>query len=122
MPEYLYARTAVYNVNYHFVWCVKYRRKVLTGAIEKRLKSLLKKIAADKGFVIKSMQVMPDNIHVFASAHPKLAPSYLYKMLKGITARRLLMEFPDLRRFLLKNIPSCMSFFPSSALCQSPNT
>ncbi|MCP4749075.1 MAG: hypothetical protein GY874_23515 [Desulfobacteraceae bacterium] len=27
-----------------------------------------------------------------------------------------------LRRFLLKNIPSCMSFFPSSALCQSPNT
>ncbi|MCP4747416.1 MAG: IS200/IS605 family transposase, partial [Desulfobacteraceae bacterium] len=40
-------------MNYHFVWCVKYRRKVLTGAIEKRLKSLLKKIAADKGFVIK---------------------------------------------------------------------
>ncbi|MCP4745798.1 MAG: IS200/IS605 family transposase, partial [Desulfobacteraceae bacterium] len=93
MPEYLYARTAVYNVNYHFVWCVKYRRKVLTGAIEKRLKSLLKKIAADKGFVIKSMEVMPGHIHVFASAHPKLAPSYLYKMLKGITARRLLMEF-----------------------------
>ncbi len=45
---------------------------------------------------------MPDHIHVFASAHPKLAPSYLYKMLKGITARRLLMEFADLKKQLWK--------------------
>ncbi|MCR5112508.1 MAG: transposase, partial [Acholeplasmatales bacterium] len=33
----IHARTCVYNVNYHIVWSVKYRRKVLTSTIEKRL-------------------------------------------------------------------------------------
>ncbi|MCI5612742.1 MAG: transposase, partial [Agathobacter sp.] len=28
--KYIHARTCVYNINYHIVWCVKYRRKVLT--------------------------------------------------------------------------------------------
>ncbi|MBS3983942.1 MAG: transposase, partial [Dethiobacter sp.] len=27
-------RTCVYNVNYHIVWSVKYRRKVLTAEVE----------------------------------------------------------------------------------------
>ena len=30
---YVNARTCVYNLNYHIVWCVKYRRKVLTQQI-----------------------------------------------------------------------------------------
>ncbi|MGB7636846.1 MAG: transposase, partial [Nitrososphaeraceae archaeon] len=29
-------------MNYHFVWTPKYRRKVIVGDVEKRLKSLLK--------------------------------------------------------------------------------
>jgi putative transposase len=97
-----HARTAVYNVNYHFVWCVKYRRQVLVGKVDERLKEILQEIAADKGFAIKSMEVMPDHVHVFASAHPKLAPGYLYKMLKGISGRRLFMEFPELKSKLWK--------------------
>ncbi|MGB8023330.1 MAG: transposase, partial [Nitrososphaeraceae archaeon] len=28
-------------MNYHFVWTPKYRRKVIVGDVEKRLKSLL---------------------------------------------------------------------------------
>ncbi len=98
-----HARTAVYNVNYHFVWCVKYRRKVLTGKIDTRLKAILHEISGDKGFIIKSMEVMPDHVHVFASAHPKVAPSYIYKMLKGISARWLFIEFPELKSKLWKN-------------------
>ncbi len=38
-----------------------------------------------------------DHIHVFASAHPKIAPSYIVKMLKGISGRRLLMDFPEIK-------------------------
>ena len=30
MKQYIHARTCVYNINYHIVWCVKYRRKVIT--------------------------------------------------------------------------------------------
>lgn len=100
--NFIYARTAVYNVNYHFVWCVKYRRKVLVDKVEDRLRDILQNIAVEKGFVIKSMEIMPDHVHVFASAHPKIAPGYLYKMLKGISARRLFMEFPEIKSKLWK--------------------
>jgi putative transposase len=81
---------------------VKYRRKVLAGKIDERLKAIFLKIAEDKGFIIRSMEVMPDHVHIFASAHPKYAPGYLYKMLKGISARRLFVEFPSLKSKLWK--------------------
>lgn len=97
-----HARTCVYNVNYHIVWSVKYRKAVLKGGIDEYLKELLKQIAADKGFVIHTMEVMPDYVHIFASAHPKLSPSYIIKMLKGISGRLLLMKYPELRKQLWK--------------------
>ncbi|HHY75070.1 MAG TPA: hypothetical protein GX497_18000 [Bacillus bacterium] len=37
------ARTCVYNVHYHIVWLVKYRRKVLFKEIENDMKNSLKK-------------------------------------------------------------------------------
>jgi len=97
-----HARTAVFNVNYHFVWCVKYRKKVLIGEIETKLKGLLLKIAVDNDFLIRNMEIMPDHVHVFASAHPKYAPGHLYKILKGTTARILFSEFKELKEKLYK--------------------
>ncbi|ADR19968.1 IS200/IS605 family transposase [Calditerrivibrio nitroreducens] len=93
-----HGRTVVYNVNYHIVWSTKYRKKVLTGNIEQRLRVLMNEITKDKGFEIKSMKIMPDHIHVFVTAHPKYSPSYIYKMLKGISGRKLFIEFPDLKK------------------------
>jgi putative transposase len=95
-----HARTCVYNVNYHIVWSVKYRRNVLKGGVEKRFKEVLKKVADDKEFIIQTMEVMPDHVHLFVSAHPKISPSYIVKMSKGITGRLLLKEFPLLQEKL----------------------
>lgn len=98
-----HARTCVYNVNYYIVWTVKYRRKVLTEEIEKYLNDLFQNIAKDKEFEVIMMEVGErDHIHVFASAHPKIAPSYIVKMLKGISGRRLLMDFPEIKEKLWK--------------------
>jgi putative transposase len=52
MGKLVHGRTTLYNINYHLVWSVKYRREVLTGKIEARLKELLQWIAAEKGFNI----------------------------------------------------------------------
>lgn len=43
-----------------------------------------------------------DHIHVFASAHPKIAPSYIVKMLKGISGRKLFLTFPEMKSKLWK--------------------
>ncbi|MGF7396154.1 IS200/IS605 family transposase [Thermoanaerobacterium sp. RBIITD] len=98
----IHARTCVYNVNYHIVWSTKYRKEVLTEDIQEYLKSLFGEIANDKGFIIASMEIMPDHVHVFVSAHPQVAPSYIVKMLKGISARRTLMKYPELTKQLWK--------------------
>ena len=45
-------RTCVCNINYHVVWCVKYRRKIITPQIEQFLKDLAQEIAMDKGFTV----------------------------------------------------------------------
>lgn len=96
-----HARTCVYNVNYHVVWSVKYRKKILSTEIEQYLKGLFQEIGKEKGFEVVLMEVGEnDHIHVFASAHPKIAPSYIVKMLKGISARKLFIKFPELKKTL----------------------
>lgn len=87
----------VYNVNYHFVWSTKYRKKVLVGNVETRLKDLHQKIADEKGFKIMVQEIQPDHVHLFVRAHPKFSPSTITKVLKGITAKTLFEEFPDLK-------------------------
>jgi len=100
MSDLKYDRTVVYNVGYHMVWSVKYRRKVLLGYIREELSSILNTIAIEKGFEIKEYEIMPDHVHVFVSAKPKFSPSYIYKMLKGISARRMFIRHPGLKRQL----------------------
>ena len=100
---YVHARTCVYNINYHFVWCVKYRRKVLSSEICARLYELINQIAEEKGFsIIECKADETDHVHCFVSAPPKLSVTQIIKYLKGISGRLLLEEFPELRDFLWK--------------------
>ena len=91
-------RTCVCNINYHIVWSVKYRRKVLTQEIESYLNDLARMIAEEKGFTIKQFEVGDkDHIQAFVSAPPKLSITSIVKYLKGISGRKLFEKFPELR-------------------------
>ncbi|QKY71448.1 IS200/IS605 family transposase [Lentibacillus sp. CBA3610] len=112
----IHARTCVYNMNYHLVWSVKYRRKILNEAIEKRLKEIFRDIAEEKGFIVHMIEVDEfDHIHAFVSAHPKVAPSYMVKMLKGISAPKLFLEFPHIKQYLWKGRLWNSSFYIETA-------
>ena len=50
--EVVNGRGYVYSIQYHIVWCVKYRRDVLNGPIATRLTELLTQISKDNGFQI----------------------------------------------------------------------
>ena len=70
----IHSRTCVYNINYHVVWSVKYRRKILNAEVEKYLKELVEQIAMDKGFIVHLFEVGDgDHIHCFVSAPHKLS-------------------------------------------------
>jgi len=102
MNKLVYGRTSVYNIGYHMVWSVKYRRGVLMNCVESSLKDILYATALEKGFVLKEIEVMPDHVHVFVSAKPKFSPSYIYKMLKGISARKIFLRHPEIKKKLWK--------------------
>jgi len=68
------------------------------GDIETRCKEMFLKIASDNGFEIRVMEIMPDHVHAFITAHPKYAPGALVKKLKGQSGRWLFMEFPELAK------------------------
>jgi putative transposase len=89
---------SAYVINYHLVWIPRYRKKVLVGDVEARLKELLAEIAKQYGFEILAVEVMPDHVHLFVSAPAKFAPAEIVRLFKGITSRRLKKEFESLRR------------------------
>ena len=89
--------TSVVNIGYHIVWCPKYRRKVLSGKIESRLKEILPQIAEDMECIIEKMEVMPDHIHIFLRGTPILPIHLIVKNLKGKSSRILRSEFPSLK-------------------------
>lgn len=96
-------RICVCNINYHVVWSVKYRRKILTPKVEEYLKALVQQIAMDKGFTVHLFECGEcDHIHCFVSAPPKLSITDLVKYLKGITGRKLYEQFPEIKDKLWK--------------------
>jgi putative transposase len=96
-------RTCVYNCNYQIVFSTKYRRKVLTPEKENYLRKVIIETGIEKGFDVAMVEVGDqDHVHLFVSAHPKVAPSYIVKMVKGISARKLFLKFPELKKKLWK--------------------
>ncbi len=116
-------RTCVCNINYHIVWSVKYRRKVLTQEIESYLNDLARMIAEEKGFTIKQFEVGDkDHIHVFVSAPPKLSITSIVKYLKGISGRKLFEKFPELRTELWNGELWNHSYYVETVGCISEET
>ena len=88
---------AVFSLKYHVVWCPKYRRPVLEGAVADRLKALLAEKSAELGMTIHALEVMPDHVHLFVESDPTRCVAEIVNRLKGYTSHMLRSEFPSLR-------------------------
>ena len=93
MSQLYTGRGYVYSIQYHLVWCVKYRHKVLSGDIDERLKELLYKIALDSKFAIKEIETDLDHVHLLIECSPQHYIPDMLKALKGVSARLLMKEF-----------------------------
>ena len=110
--EYRRTQTTVSLINYHFVFCPRYRRKALVGEVEKRFRDILQEICKENDFVIVTLEVMPDHVHLFLNALPSMSPSDIMAKVKGVTSRELRQEFKHLRH--LQSLWT-RSFFCSTA-------
>jgi putative transposase len=100
MTQIHYGRGYVYSIQYHIVWCVKYRYKVLSDDIEKALIELLNNIAKENGFTIQEINGDLDHIHLLIECTPQHYIPDIIKALKGVSARLLLKQYPKLKKKL----------------------
>jgi putative transposase len=82
---------------YHVVWCPKYRRKVIGGRMEQRLKEIIAEVIAEKGAWLIELETMPDHVHLLVEVDPQLGVHKLVKAIKGRSSRVLREEFPWLK-------------------------
>ena len=82
---------------YHVVWCPKYRRKVIGGRMEVRLKEIIAEVIAEKGAWLIEMETMPDHVHLLVEVDPQFGVHKLVKAIKGRSSRVLREEFPWLK-------------------------
>ncbi|KJS90695.1 IS200/IS605 family transposase [Desulfosporosinus sp. BICA1-9] len=86
----------VYSCKYHVVWCPKYRRKVLVGQIEVRLKELIREICEELQSELIELEIMPDHVHLLIEVDPQFGVHKVIKAIKGKTSRILRKEFKEL--------------------------
>ena len=110
--EYRHKTTSVSLVNYHFVWAPRYRRKILTGVVDRRFREILGEVAEELELAILVLEVMPDHVHLFMNAPPDLSPADIVARIKGRTSHHMRREFPRIAR-----MPSMWtrSYFVSTA-------
>ena len=90
----------VYSLQYHLVWCTKYRKQVLVGDIEVEFKRQLQLVMNELHGTIMEMEVMPDHVHLLVNCSPQFFIPDAIKRLKGQTAKKLFELFPDIKRSL----------------------
>ena len=95
--QYHSASHCKYLIQYHIIWCPKFRFSVLKGNVEETLKQILQKICDDYNYHIKALEVMPDHIHIFVDVPQTVAPCDVVRTLKSISAIELFKAFPELK-------------------------
>jgi len=91
---------AVYDLKYHLVWIPKYRKHILDKEVSDYLKDIFNMIAEEYEFIIDTMEVMEDHVHIFVEVPPKYSPARVVQIMKSISAREVFKKFPNLREQL----------------------
>ena len=96
--DYRYGHHTVSRLSAHIVWVTKYRYKVLTGDIKKRVREIVIQVAEAEDVRILEGVVSSDHVHIHIEYPPKLAISELMKAIKGRSSRLIQREYKSLAK------------------------
>jgi len=111
--KYRKTKTTVSLINYHFVFCPRYRRKIFDiSDVETRFKEIVKDICNELEIEIIAIECDRDHTHMFLNCPSKLSPSDIMNKIKGVSSRIIRDEFEELSK-----MPSLWtrSYFVSTA-------
>ena len=111
--KYKHTKTTVSLINYHIVFCPRYRRKIFNiPGVEERFKELTAMECEKNNIDILAMECHVDHVHMLVSVYPQQTIPDVVKQIKGATSNKLREEFSQ-----LENMPSLWtrSYFVSTA-------
>ena len=101
MEYLLRACHTTYELKYHFVWIVKYRKDILLDTkIEKKLRETFEEISKRYWFEIIELGTDGNHLHAFLQAAPRYAPATIAQIFKSISAKELFLAFPQIKEEL----------------------
>jgi REP-associated tyrosine transposase len=91
----------IYQIRYHMVMCVKYRKQLLAGRERgEGIRKIFREVGERYWYRIEDVGTDGDHVHVFVGAAGRWAPSRIMQVLKSISAREMFRKFPAIRKQL----------------------
>ncbi len=107
-------RGYVYGLEYHIVFCTKYRKKIINNDIKDNLVRSILIISEEMGFKVLEINTDLDHVHLLISCKPQHYIPDIIKRLKGTTALWLFKMYPELKKELWKGHLWNPSYFIST--------
>jgi len=85
---------------YHLVCPVKYRRVVLTSAVDQKLKEVCLQISQRYEITFLEIGTDKDHVHFLVQSVPMYSPKKIVQTIKSITAREILLACPEVKKQL----------------------
>src|SRR5205807_2976331 len=111
-----------YSIAHHLVWIPKYRRRILTGEVQKETKRLIAECCERQGLTLLARETDEDHLHVLVSAPPRFSPALIANLLKGYSSRYLREKFPHLKKLCGKDHLWTQSYYVGTAGAVSAET
>ena len=101
MDEHIYKAHNKTLLLYHFVFPVKYRRKIFTDEVSEKLKEVCTGIgeAYEMRFIEIGME--EDHVHMLVQGIPSMSVTQMVMKIKSITAREIYRAYPRIRKEIL---------------------
>lgn len=97
--QYRRKNTSVSMINYHLVFCPRFRRKIfLIEGLEPRFKELVYQICEQNDFQVLALECDKDHCHIFLNVPPDISAADAVRIIKTNTARVLLKEFKEFEK------------------------
>lgn len=98
---YIHSAHNVSNLLYHIVTPTKYRRMALTREVEGCLREICEGIELRWDWVrFLEVGTDGDHVHYLVQSTPDHSPAEIVRLIKGMTAKRIFAEHPEVKRML----------------------
>lgn len=84
-----------YYLKAHLIFVCKYRKQLLTGDIDKAVKSCFSEVSENSSFNIDIMESDKDHIHLLVSYSPDISITSIVRILKQILTHQLWEVYPS---------------------------